>query len=775
MLDSQFRFDPSFISDDKDPYKLLLKRDVDWNSNSRRLLVVFQTIDGRDLKARELLSGDVGKTFLRVHKYARKTANAYTDNQTPQYSLCVANFGAYKHLHMRGSRRAEAEAQFAERMHKLIEKIKPTHILVAGDNAFAAMYPEIKNSQYKRGWIHKMKLKSGDPVKVTSSVDFSRLLENSGYAANLLGFFSRHMAYLMMGKNPHDLSQIKLEPRYIKTIEQFDQLMRKFDSASEVAIDTETRNLSVLHNKIYTIQFATNHNKEVGYVLALDHPQAHWDASERKYIKQELRKRFSAKTGPTLVTFNGYMFDLHVIRVALKIPIIWLKVWEIIFAEHLLDENLSLLNEISSTVDPENGKMSKYGGLSPIFMMYCNDHYKTAKFGKSERGSIGAIDPSRPDAVEYMAMDTVSILNMRDQEIERAAHLDIEGKNYKPFFLRHMKHQMSDAAHAMSHMRQDGSFIDIKYLTSLLSKASPMRQDLKRVEKQMFEWPEVQEANKQLLGATGFKVGSLFSKAAGVASNWIFKLSKPEHKKKLFIDVMELEPVNKTKTGEDAIDKEFIAHYKDTNKIVALYGEHQGLTKLISTYIKGWRKILTSNVDAMTDLCLRAAYFLVDTGRLGSNKPNLQQIPSRGKSAKSIKRSFVAEPGCIPVQFDYSAHEVRMWAVAAMDKGLAAVFRVGQKLRKEYIKNPSDELKARIKTEGDVHILNVKRIFNKVVDKAHPLRYAIKAIIFGLIYGKSAKSLGEDTKQAEIEEVRLKLSELYNEKLDLQEALKKAA
>jgi len=774
MLESQFSFNPSYISDDKNPYNLKLKRDVNWSTSNRRLLVIFQTIDGRDLKSGELLTGDVGKTFQRVYKYARKIANNYLDNQTPLYSVAVANFGAYRHLHLKGSRRSDAEAQFAERVHDLIKKIKPTHILVAGDNAMIALYPKIKDPQYKKGWVHKIKV-DDEVVKVVSTVDYSRLLEKHGVYANLLGLFSRHLAFLMMGRNPHNLSQIKLDARYIKTIAEFDQLMHKFDTATEVAIDTETRNLSVLHNKIYTIQFATNHNKEVGYVLVLDHPQAHWDSKERKYIKSELRKRFGAKTGPTLITFNGFMFDLHVIRVALKLPIIWLKVWEIMFAEHLLDENVSLQNDISSTVDQRSGKMSKYGGLNPIFCSYGNSHYLDAVFGKEERGSIGAIDPSRKDAVEYMAMDTVSILNMRDQEIARAEHMDIEGKNYKPFFIRHMKHQMSDAAHAMSQMRQDGSFIDIKYLSYLLSKQSPLRQELKRVEKQMFEWKEVQQANKELLGTTGFKAGSLFSRAIGTATNWIFKLSKPDHKKKLFIDIMELEPVNKTATGEDAIDKDFIAHYKDTNKIVALYGDHQGLSKLISTYVKGWRRILTNNVDAITDLCLRAAYFIVDTGRLGSNKPNLQQIPSRGKSAKSIKRSFVAEPGRIPIQFDYSAHEVRMWSVASNDLNLAAVFKIGQKLRKMYVKNPTDELKARIKTEGDVHILNVKRIFGKIVDKAHPLRYAIKAVIFGLIYGKSAKSLGEDTKQAEIEEVREKLSELYNEKLDLQAALKKAA
>lgn len=42
-----------------------------------------------------------------------------------------------------------------------------------------------------------------------------------------------------------------------------------------------------------------------------------------------------------------------------------------------------------------------------------------------------------------------------------------------------------------------------------------------------------------------------------------------------------------------------------------------------------------------------------------------------------------------------------------------------------------DTLASRIKKEGDVHIQNVKRFFGKWVEKADPLRDAVKAVVFG--------------------------------------------
>lgn len=625
MLDRVFNFDHDFGDawEQYPAYDQGLIQDSHWGTSKRRLLVIMQNVDGRDLKAGSMLGDkNVRKAFTKAYNYARKTATPYTKSgAVPEFALTVINFNGFRHLHIKNpTKRKEAEAAFAERVKKLIRKLEPTHMLVSGDEAMASLFPKVEHPQYKRGWVHQIKV-NGNPCSVVSTVDFARLLEKDGQYANLLGYWTRHLAWLLLNRNPHSLAGYEIKPNYIKTMAEFEALMEKWDTCKQVAVDTEAKNLSSLHNRLYTIQFAFDTDPHTGHILSIDHPMVHWTTEEKKIIKKALRKRFGALEGPMMLMFNGHGFDLRLIRRTLKIPIIWLKVWEISFAEHELDENRSLLNDTVSMADAsKKGKKSTYGGLSPLCCEYGNDHYLTAAFSKEERTTIGGVDVgSNTDAQVYMAADVVLLLAIKQQQIARARHMFVRGRDFQPMFVRHMLCQMSDTAHTISHMRDDGSIISKSGLEELMESDSSMRKEARQIEQQLRMYPEVKSANKAILNSTGFKAGGLFSSK----EPWTLKLSKPDHKEKLFFEVLGLEPISTTATGKGAIDKAFVDFYRDKNKIVGLYGDHQAVGKLMSTYVKGWYKRLMTNVDEATDNALRADYFLVDTGRLGSSKPKL--------------------------------------------------------------------------------------------------------------------------------------------------------
>jgi DNA polymerase I-like protein with 3'-5' exonuclease and polymerase domains len=641
-----------------------------WDNSKRRLLIIQQSVDGRDLKAGNLLGDKSVRTgFIAAINYAKSHARRY--KEIPQFAYGVINHNAYRHLHLKGHAKAEAETYFRTRTLALIKKLNPTHILFSGD--INLVYP-IANAGHKNGWVHDI-----DGRKVTSTLDFSRLLEKDGLYANLLGFWCRHLANLMLGYLPHSIHEVKAKPVYVNTIEKFDKVMRLYDKATIAGIDTETRNLSVLHNAIYTIQFAFDSDPLKGFVIPVDHPHAAnpFSKDDRKHIKRELQKRFKSTDGPQLVTMNG-MFDLRIIRAALKLDIIYNPVWEISAGEHLLDENISSLASLGI----------KSGGLAAIYCAYGNDHYlrDDTAFSKDERSQTGNTDPGDPDFLEYAATDVVSVLAIRESQLARSEHEELDGKPYRPYFERHMIYQMSDTAHQLSHLKDAGSLIDKKYLRSLMTKDSQLAKAIKELLEEFKTIPQVQQANKELLGDSGFKAGSLFGSGGG--DQWIFSFTKPAHKSRLFFDVMGLEAVSKTTTGANAVDKVFIQHYKDRNFIVAMFGDFQEASKLLSTYVKGWYKRLTKEIDGATDSHLRADYkfFDVDTGRLGSANPNLQNIPARGKLAKVIKEMFITPDGHLLIRFDYSAHEVRGWSIVSGDKALAAAFKAGQKLRQQWIK-----------------------------------------------------------------------------------------
>ncbi|QRE00081.1 hypothetical protein [Burkholderia phage BCSR5] len=767
MLEDSYRFEVDEISDS---YNMTLPIDPAWSRSKRRLLIVYQTIDGRDLKTKQLGGDKITRnTILNSYKYARKSGVPYTDGEgLPSFSVACANFNARRHLHLKKQARRDAEAQFAQRIQKLVKKLKPTHMLVSGTEAFEALYPDVEDARYKNGWVFDMSYKADGErhsLKVVPTLDLFKMLDRSSEHANLIGFYCRHLMNLMLGRNPHDLSKLEVIPKYVDSIEMFDKVCVMFRKAKEIAVDTETKNLSVLHNKLLTIQFAFDHTPNKGYIISVDHPLADWSKDERKYIKKRLKELFSETVvqDQTLLTFNG-MFDLRIIRRALKIPMIWYRVWEITAGEHLLDENIGLLSGFMK---------GKHGGLAPILCSYGNDTYFTSEFKKEDRATIIAIRPNKKSVMKYMATDVVSLLAMKKQQIKRASMMQLEERNYKKYFIRHMMYQMSDTAHQLSHLREDGSLVSMKYLKFLMGQESPLKAELSKALNEMRQQPEVIEANKRLIGDSGLKAKSLlaFAKVKKDVSNWVFKWSKPDHKRTLFFDVMGLEPLDHTKTGEPQADKAFVKAYKDKNKVLQSYSTYQETEKLLSTYVRGWFKKLTRNADSVTDSHLRPDYSFWDvvTGRLASRNPSLQTIPQRSKIAKYIKRMFETTKGRLFVRYDYSAHEVRIWSVISGDKVLAGAFKAGQKLRKQLIKcltkEERDAVFKELKTKGDIHIQNVFRFFGKWVEKSDPLRDAIKAVVFGVLYGKGAETLGIDTKQADMNAFKSSISTLYNELL----------
>lgn len=747
----------TYQGDSKEDFGVRMFRDAEWKSSKHRLLIILQTVDSQDLKARSLLSGQSRTVLTNCIKFARKQARTFNED-LPQFTYAVINFNNQKHLHLPRTQKTIKEREFAKRAHELIDKLDPTHVFVSGDQAMAALFPEKEKLIYKRGWVHKF-----NGRKYTSSIDLEKLYTSSNKAAqeddavpyaNLLGYFCGHLRNLMVGKLPYNLSSYSAQPRYIDDLEKFDRFFNKLKKAKEIGVDTETKNLSVLRNAIYMIQFALDSSPEVGYLIPLDHPLGPFSADEKRYIKKKLKRFFSDPEGSKeLLFFNG-PFDLRIIRTCLDIPIIWHKVWEITYGESTLDENLVLASNFGA---PQ-------GGLAATLCRYGNDFYYKAEFGKEDRATSGSTLPTDKGFQLYCATDCCSLLWIKQAQIKYAAHQWIDGKNWQPYFIRHMRYQMSDTAHQMSHLKEDGSDIDKDYIKEMISNRSPLIKEMQTIEAEIRKFKSAQKANKLILERSGIKSGGLFG------APWALKLSKTAHLRVWFFEVMGLDPVSQTEAGLDSTGKDLLQANMDKKEIEHYY--NYGLaSKLMSTYIKGWYKKLVGSIDGMIDFCLRPDYHAnkVVTGRLSSEKPSLQQTPARSALAKYIKRLFIARKGYLQIEFDYSAHEVRIWSVESGDMKLADTFRIGQKLRKQYIKTPTEQGKAELVSKGDIHIINVKRFFGLDVDKKHPLRDAIKAVVFGVLYGKSAQTLGKDiNREAQLQD---QIEKLEKERAELKALL----
>ena len=65
------------------------------------------------------------------------------------------------------------------------------------------------------------------------------------------------------------------------------------------------------------------------------------------------------------------------------------------------------------------------------------------------------------------------------------------------------------------------------------------------------------------------------------------------------------------------------------------------------------------------------------TGRISSNEPNLQNIPVRTEVGREIRAAFVARPGWVLVDADYSQIELRVLAHMSGDETMRSAFLEG--------------------------------------------------------------------------------------------------
>jgi DNA polymerase I-like protein with 3'-5' exonuclease and polymerase domains len=786
------RFRPKLYTRQKGEYNLSLPISAEWDDKPQRVMLVLETIDSQDLKEETLLFDRSRAVLTNLMKYTFSASKVAFGFKRKEAGFCAVNFNNKKFMDQPKETWGGYRSQFAKRVKMLIKEMQPTHVIIFGDYAAASLLPDIEYLDKKRGWVFDTKL-GGVQVKVCATLDLQPLytpkknIEDDGDddddddggddkdiygAANLLLYVSNNVMNGLAGKNLYDLSHIKPNVKYIDTIEKFDKFYAKLKEAEVAGVDTETRNGTINHNAIHTLQVAFSENKS--YFIPIDHPEAKWDEDERKYVKKKLRTFFGAPKGKYplkyMITQWG-MFDLRMLRVELGIPVIHHDVWEITAGEYCLDENKKYLADKKA----RGFIKTPHGGLEQIFMYYGNDHYKTSPFGKGDRANPNLTRLSNPDFIDYGGMDVQSIFGIHLKQQERASHLSVGDKPFLPFFKRLVTKQMSNTVHTISHMKQKGVAVDKLYLATLKSNQSPLLKIMNDIKAKLNGMKEVEAANKKLLKNSS---GQSTAKGLYDKTPWIFNWNKADHKEVLFFNVMGLKPVSYTrKENKPQVNKTFIAEYKRENEVVETFGRYQKLSKLWSAYVKGFWNRIQESVDSKADFRLRPDYGFLDvvTGRLNSGKPSLQQVPTRGAESKYIKRMFTSPPGTMHIKFDYSAHEVRVWSYVSGEKLLADVFRVGQTLRKQLrVVTDPDKLKelfTKIKVEGDIHIINVKRFLNQVVDKEHPLRDAIKSVVFGVLYGKGAGTLAKDIVSNNTNTANDKIDKIAKEVKELKDKL----
>ncbi len=197
-----------------------------------------------------------------------------------------------------------------------------------------------------------------------------------------------------------------------------------------------------------------------------------------------------------------------------------------------------------------------------------------------------------------------------------------------------------------------------------------------------------------------------------------FNINSPKQLGEVLFDELMLPSGKKTKTGwstnADVLEKLVGKH-----EIVGEILDYRMLTKLKSTYAEGLLKVIAPDGRIHTSFQMT----VTATGRLSSTEPNLQNIPIRRSLGAQIRRMFVAAPGNVLVDADYSQIELRLLAHISGDEAMREAFLSGE----------------------DFHAVTASKVFNVPLSEVTPtLRSRAKAVNFGIVYGISAFSLAQD-------------------------------
>jgi DNA polymerase-1 len=195
-----------------------------------------------------------------------------------------------------------------------------------------------------------------------------------------------------------------------------------------------------------------------------------------------------------------------------------------------------------------------------------------------------------------------------------------------------------------------------------------------------------------------------------------FNVNSTDQLRAILFDQLGLPVLKKTSTGKPSTDASVLK--KLDHPLVSALLEYRELEKLRSTYVDGYLPL----VDPDGRIRTRFNQMAATTGRLSSDSPNLQNIPIRSESGRTIRRAFVAGDGNEFLVADYSQIELRVLAHMSGDPFLIEAFQAGM----------------------DIHTATAARVWGvEPTGVSSDQRRTAKMINFGLLYGMEAFGLAD--------------------------------
>lgn len=472
--------------------------------------------------------------------------------------------------------------------------------------------------------------------------------------------------------------QTKIDPMF-KTCSVNDMLLY-FKDHVDIEVDTETEGWFDFTNKVICCQFGDPLNQ---YVVNF----AELSQDEKNSINNEILNNPKKTKILQNAKFDIKFFWFHGFEIV--------NIYDTMLAEVILNAG----KDNQKTIDSETKE--SYGFYSLYSMVY---RYCGIRLDKETRGLISKYGLT-DRVILYAANDVKYLTIIKNKQLVKLKELGLANEDHQDIYT--VCGLEMNAIFAFAALEYNGIKLNVdKWRKVQILVEDEVNTVKKEIDKIIWEEPKLKKFQDVYQ--------DLFTPAHETSLvNW----ASPQQKLKV---LQTLFPEIKS-TGAD-----ILAKYKLQHPIFGKLIEYSKAIKLKTSFAD----TMIGHMNPVTKRIHTDFWQILETGRVSSSKPNMQQIPSRTELGGKMRECFVPEKGHKMVGGDYSGCELRIIAEGSQDPVWMNAFKEGKDLHSELC----------AMTFG-IDIKDVKTFTPFKPDLKY--RDVQKTLNFGLAYGMSEYKLSD--------------------------------
>lgn len=580
-----------------------------------------------------------------------------------------------------------------------INEVKPKAIVLLGNAALQA-FMNRRGITKARGNIYSMKFEFGE-VKLIPVFHPSYVLRREDDNVTRIKFLKdlTMVKKLILGTTETE-GAIKTKYVLVDTLEKFHRLMSQLHKAEIVDFDLETTHNIPEKGKIICMSFSINPYRAAVVPLWLSWKDGKkvdeyrfWD-DKHGYVMAELKEFFESDVSKCAQA--GHLIDIPFLRDE-EIDIRHYE-YDTIIMHHLLDENVKMENRGLKDFAWEYTDMQGYDAEIETWK---------EKLENQERERLKKENLPVPKKI----MPKFANIPFDILWPYSAADADVLGRVRRIFWDKLKSQGLAALCKKISvpvqlvfcDIERDGIKIDREKLASIQEEYDAMEKD---VDKQLASHYVTERTQQILLERAKTPARKKVIESGGVNYGSTQQIAIA------LFEVIGLTPTKKTDSGAPSTDEEVLTELQDKHEIPKLILQKRKYGYFKKYYGEKFEKAIRE------DGRIHTTYYVygTGTGRPSSKNPNLNNIPrdDEGTIASRIRNIFVAAPGSVFIDADFSQIEYRLLANYTQDKRML------------------DD----IANDRDIHVINASLIFEIPEGDVTPQqRQDAKGLTYLLIYG----------------------------------------